>query len=203
MRRIGPARTVAVATVAVVAGLAGCSGGAGSSSDTTTDAGATTSVTPAVDVPEGVSLTERGSPLKTGEPATVVYPAEDDRRSVLTVTVQKVREGSMQDFKHFSLDPAAKASTPYYVRAAVRNEGPGGLGGAAVPLYGLDSNDTFFAPTTLVGEFDKCPGGALPKKFKPGDKARRCLVFLVPKGAKLEAVQVRTESLAEPVSWRR
>lgn len=182
-----------------VAALTGCSDDEPASPST--QATTTTPTTPAVDVPEGVTLTDPGDTLQIGKAASVVYRADENRRSVVTVTVKKIRKGRMKDFKHFSLDRKSRSSTPYYVNTVVRNDGPGGLSRAAVPLYGLDSSDTYFPPTQLVGEFDRCVGGALPAKFAPGDKATRCFVLLVPKGAKLRSVQVRTEDLDEPVSW--
>lgn len=194
--------TAAAATVLVAtACLAGCSEDSGAETDGGTDT-ATTESSSGLEVPDGVQLSEAGSTLDVGDAASVIYRADENRRSVVTVTVRKIRKGKMSDFKGFSLDDKTRASTPYYVDVTIRNEGPGGLSRAAVPLYALDSTNAYFAPTALVGEFDKCAGGALPDKFYPGDRVSRCLLFLVPEDAKLASVQVRTADLDQPVSWK-
>lgn len=205
------ARTVAVVVLSALVALAGCSDEPSTSPTSSDSAPATssrsaktrsTSTKPGVTLPKGVRLTQPGSRLRVGQRATVVYRADAKRRSAVTISVTRIRKGSMEDFENFSLSAKQRASTPFYVDVVVRNDGPGRLDRAAVPLYGLDSTNTYFSPVGLVGEFDRCRGGALPKRFTPGDKAKRCLVFLVPKKARLKALQVRTRGLDEPVGWR-
>ncbi|WP_262849191.1 hypothetical protein [Mumia quercus] len=182
-----------VASAALV--LGGCSG------DDEKPAKGATTATSAVDVPEGVTLTEAGTTLDVGKPATVGYPV-GKAASALTVTVTSVKPGRASDLAGYVLDPASAASTPYFVSVDVRNDGPDPLGGAAVPLYGFDSTDTYFPPTRFAGEpYDRCPGGVLPKTFDAGASTKACFVLLVPQGATLTSVQVRTEDLATPVSW--
>ncbi|MGH1565032.1 hypothetical protein [Mumia sp. DW29H23] len=191
----------ALSLAAVLAGglaLAGCSGD-DKGDDTAKAAPETTS---AVDVPEGVTLTEAGTKVALGKPATVGYPV-GEAASAITVTVASVKPGKIADLDGYVLDPASATSTPYYVQVQVRNDGPDPLGGAAVPVYGFDSTPAYFPPTTFAGEaFKPCPGGALPKAFDAGATWKGCFVLLVPKGATLQSVQVRTSDPAStPVSW--
>jgi hypothetical protein len=195
----------AVASVLALVGpltLAGCSddGDDGTGSDAAAESPSASG--PSVNVPAGVTLTEPGADLELGQPASVVYDAGHDRVSVLTVTVGKVVTGSMkQDFKNFVLGPEQQSSTPYYATATVRNAGPGQLGRASVPLYGHDSTNTVFPATTLVGDLDACPGGALPATFGPKATVRTCAVFLVDKGITLESVELRPYDGYDAISW--
>lgn len=182
--------------VLLAAAVTGCSGGSASPDES---AGPTT---PAVSVPAGVELTEPGAALEQGAPATAVYAVDDDRRSVLTVTVKSITEGSFADFTDFSLDETTKAATPYYVAVEARNGGPAALGQAAIPLYAFDSTGSPSPATNLVGTFATCPGpSTLPAGFAPEQTVSRCLLFLVPKDATLASIQMRTADLAEPISW--
>ncbi len=155
---------------------------------------------PRVNVPRGITLTELGSTLEVGERAWVAY-ADGNRVSVLGVTVSEVVKGSMQQFRTFVLSARQRASTPYYVSATVRNEGPRPLPKAAVPLYGFDTTDTAYPASALIGSFERCAAAPLAARFKPGDRLRTCLVYLVPPKANLEAIQLRVTRDSEPVSW--
>lgn len=192
--------TWAVALLLLAIPLSSCSGddnGAGqSSSESPTASG------PSVAVPAGVTLTDPGSSLDLGQPASVVYAAGPQRVSVLTVTVHKIVAGSMKkDFKNFVLSPRELKSTPYYVTATVHNAGPGKLGGAKVPLYGFDSTNTYFPASPIVGDLDMCGGGPLPESFGPKATEQTCQVFLVGKGATLDAVELRPVEGFEPIRW--
>lgn len=179
------------------AGAAACSGNDASSTATPS----TPTVTgPSVDVPAGVTLTETGANLELGDPASAVY-TDDQRVSVLTVTVSKVVTGSMHDFKSFATTPQQRRSTPYYVSATVTNDGPRQLGQIEVPLYGFDSTNTAFPATSLLGSFDRCTAGPLPTGFAPHDTVKTCLIYLVPPKATLESVQLRATPDAQPISW--
>lgn len=155
-----------------------------------------------IDVPDGVDLTGAGARLAIGERASAIYTVDDQRTSVISVTVDKIVSGSTKrDFKDFSLTAKSRASTPYYVDAVVRNDGPGALDKARVPVFGYDSSKAYFPPSDLIGRFDRCVGGPLPVTFEAGDTVKRCLVFLVPAGETLSAVQLRTEDVNAPISW--
>jgi len=191
----------ALALAAVLAVVGGGATGCADGEPTTQPSPTTASPsTPTVAVPSGVTLTEPGTALALGDSASAVY-ADGERATVLTVRVTKAVAGSTKDFKGFVLTRKERATTPYYVSARITNDGPGALGQTTVPLYGLDSTDTVFPATALVGAFDRCSGGPLPTGFAPHDSITTCLVYLVPDGATLEAVQLRTPDGASPISW--
>lgn len=154
------------------------------------------------DTPKGVTLTAGGSTLKQDKPATVVYDVGDAAASAITVTVTSIRKGDIKDFRFFSLDAESKASSPFYVRATIKNEGPAGLGGVSLPMFAHDSTGIIRPPNDLVGEFKPCPKPMLPKSFLPGSSAKLCLVYLVPKGKKLQSVDLQPGSSADAVSWK-
>jgi hypothetical protein len=154
------------------------------------------------DVPAGVTLTKGGTRLTEGKPASVIYQVGDKAASAVTVTVDAVRKGSIKrDFTFFSLDAATKASTPFYVDVAVKNEGPAGLGGAALPIFAHDSSNTNLPANDIVGSFKPCRNSTLPKSFLPGATAKLCLVYLVPKGKALQSVDLQTGSTKDAITW--
>ncbi len=162
-----------------------------------------TDVPKGFDVPAGVTITKGGSTLAVGEPASVVYRVEERAASAITVTVDKVRTGDIKkDFTFFSLDDKAKSSTPVYVDLAVVNEGPSGLGGVSIPVLAHTTSNTVFPPNELVGEFKPCPNPALPESFLEDAKADLCLVFLLPKGEKLQTIDLQTGTEADAVHWK-
>jgi hypothetical protein len=186
---------VATALVAALLVLAGCSSGSGGDDKPKAD------VPKGFDVPAGVTLTAAGSTIKAGDAASVVYEV-DDAASAITVRVKAVRKGTMKDFRFFSLDAASRASTPYYVDVAVRNEGPAGLGGVTLPVLAHTASNTVFPPNELVGTFKPCPSSALPKSFLKGATAQLCMIFLLPKGETLSTVDLQTGSEADAIHWR-
>lgn len=153
------------------------------------------------DLPAGVTLTEPGTTLEPGEPASVVLDLGNGAASAVTVEVTKVEEGSMKDFRFFSLDEPAKRSTPYYVDVAVRNEGPAGLGGTALPVLAHSDANVVYPASELVGRFAPCRRPTVPTKFLPDAEAELCLIYLIPRGEKLETVDLQADADAEPVRW--
>jgi hypothetical protein len=143
-----------------------------------------------------------GSALAVGSPASVVQKAGDQAASAVTVTVTKIKQGSIDDFRFFSLDETTKKSTPYYVTVNVRNEGPAGLGGSALPIYVNDDSNTNLPASDIVGEFKPCQPAALPESFLPGAAANVCLVYLVPEARTLESVIVQTGTTKDAISWK-
>jgi hypothetical protein len=189
-----PVVAVTVAAAAALV-LAGCGG----SDDSATPAASTPS---GFEVPAGVELTPDETVLEVGEPATTVLEVGDGAASVITATATKITKGDIKDFRFFSLDEASKASTPYYVRATVTNEGPAGLGGIGAPFVAHDDTDMIVAPNVINGEFEPCQGGTLPESFLAGDSAKMCMVFLIPEGRKLSTIDVRSEKPATAVRWK-
>ena len=188
-------RIVAVVVAALVL-VAGCSS---SSDDKKSDA---VPVPKGLEVPKGVTLTQGGTTLTEDKPASVVYQVGDKAASVITVTVSSVRKGSIKrDFAFFSLDDEAKTSAPFYVGVTVKNEGPAGLGGAALPIFAHDSSNTNLPANDIVGTFKPCRNSTLPKSFLPGATAKLCLVYLVPKGKALQSVDLQTGSTKDAITW--
>jgi len=155
------------------------------------------------EVPAGVTITEGGSTVELGQPASVVYRVEERAASAVTVAVTKVRTGDVEkDFTFFSLDDRMKSSTPLYVDVSITNEGPSGLGGVSVPVLAHTTSNTVYPPSELVGEFEPCPNPTLPKSFLEGSEADLCLLFMLPKGEKLQTIDLRTGSEADAIHWR-
>lgn len=186
------ARTATVAAALVLA-LAGCS------SDDEPDPGPTT---PDVEVPEGITLTSGGSTVSIGEPASVIYRPQDAARTIITVEVDKITRGKPADLDGYDVDGVPPGSLPYYVDASVRNDGPAALADAAVPLYGLDSGDSYFRPLDVTGPVGGCAPLRLDDNLAPGSVSKGCLVFAVPPKRTFKAVQVRTSDLSRPVTWK-
>jgi hypothetical protein len=198
-RRVRTSRAVGAAAASVVVlvlALAGCSSSEPAPRPTATSA-TSTSFRP----PAGVTITPGGTRLDVGRPATVVHQVADSAPSAMTVTVTAVERGSMKDFRYFSLDEATRKSSAYYVRATVENDGPAGLGGAAMPLLAVDSTSTKIPANDIVGTFDPCPTSTLPESFLPGASAELCLVYLLPKGRSLTSVALQTSTPADAITW--
>lgn len=143
------------------------------------------------------------TPTRTpiGAPATITV-SKGNRSGEVAVTVTKVRKGSIKDLSDFVLDHSTRRSTPYYADVRVTNTSSTNLAGAKVPLWGLDATGTVLPAARVRGTFGKCDDQPLPKKFTKGERARTCLLFLVPKGGALQAVQYRpSDETAGVVSW--
>jgi hypothetical protein len=154
-------------------------------------------------VPAGVTITDPGSTLRLHTAASVVYTVGERAASAITVAVNQVTKGDVEkDFTFFTLDEKLRDSTPYYVRLSVLNNGPSGLGGVAIPVLAHTSSNTVFPPNELVGTFKPCPTPALPKSFLEGSKANLCLVFLLPKGEKLQTIDLQTGKEADAIHWK-
>ena len=155
------------------------------------------------EVPAGVTITEGGSTLRLHTAASVVYTVGEGATSAIAVSVNEVTKGDIErDFAFFSLDKRLRSSTPYYVRLSVRNDGPSGLGGVAIPVLAHTRSNTVFPPNELVGDFKPCPNPALPESFLEGSKANLCLVFLLPKGEKLQTIDLQTGKEADAIHWK-
>jgi hypothetical protein len=116
--------------------------------------------------------------------------------------VTQVRRGRISDLRDFVLDARTRTSTPYYAIVRVRNTGNANLSGASVALWGFDSTGTVLPPARVRGAFERCQTRALPAHFTHGRQARSCLLFLVPRGARLTAVQYRfDDETTPPISW--
>jgi hypothetical protein len=154
------------------------------------------------DIPRGVKITNRGANRQIGRPATVVYQIEQRAASAMTITVSEVEKGDLaRDFQFFNLPEDVRSSTPLYVHLHVRNEGPSGMGGVALPVYLRTTSGSALPPNDVVGTFRPCPRAALPPSFLAGSKANLCLVFLVPKGATAKSVDVQTGKARDAIHF--
>jgi hypothetical protein len=195
---------VAAATVVASLLLAGCGGGSdedgqqAEGSPTPTESPSPTST---VAVPESATLTETGTDLEFGDSATVIFEPDQKSGTVLELTVNKATQGTLKDFSAFILDDYTKKARPYYVDVVVENVGEDRVGGAPVPLWGVDATNTLLPPASFTTKFGKCPSDKLPKKFKPGDRLKTCLVFLAPDKGDLEAVSFRPNQEFDPIQW--
>ncbi|RLV56918.1 hypothetical protein D9V41_03885 [Aeromicrobium phragmitis] len=155
-----------------------------------------------LELPEGVSLTEGGSELDPGDPATVAYPDDTEDATALTVTVDTIQQGRIEDFALFSLSPEDAASTPFYVTVTVANEGPGTPGTTSLPIFANDGENTLISPNAIVGTFEPCAPTPIPADLPAGDEVTQCLVYLLPEGASLESVDLQVADAAEAIHWR-
>jgi hypothetical protein len=210
--RVPPLTTRVPALVAVTAaavlGITACSNGgtdrAGSPSSSSTSASspASPSASSTVKVPSGVSLTDQGSKLSFGTPATVIFEPVQNRGTVLRLTVQSVRQGTLADFKGFILDNAYKRNADYfYAQVRVENVGTGQVGGAPVPLWGVNRANTLLPAVNFTTRFPTCPSRALPPRFGAGAAISTCLVYLSPNKGGLRSVSYRPSQQYDPVTW--
>jgi hypothetical protein len=188
--------------------LAGCSGTDEPDASGTPSASvsASTSPTPVasptLDVPAGVELTDQGSALELGDTATVAYEVDQSTVGVLDITVTDLRSTTFKEsFQGWKLDKQLEKSNPYFVEATFKNVGDTDLGGQRPPLYIVDGDDTLVESSTFVTDFEACPSTSFPKEFAPGDKVKRCLVFLSPDRGELVAVSFRPAQEYNPITW--
>lgn len=197
-----------LALVAALA-LSGCSGsddtdGADKASDTssaTSSGSASESSSPYLEVPAGVTLEDQGSELSVGDTATVAWEPRADTIGALDIQVEELEKTTFKSFTGWQLDDVTKQSTPYFVRASVKNVGDTDLSGVPVPLYIVDGTNTLIQASSFATPFKPCASTPLPKKFVGGTKAKVCLVYLAPDRGSLEAVSFRPTQEFDPITW--
>lgn len=185
--------------VTVLLLLAGCSDDA---ADPEPESGA--SPTPsATETPTTTALPTPSEPPELAPGDTAVLDLTVGRRSgEVAITVARVDKGTIKDLQDFVLQKGVRTSTPYYAHVRVENRSRTDLTGGSPKLWGLDSTNTVLPPVHVRGWFATCERRSLPRSFIRGDKARTCLMYLVPKGARLAAVQYRyDDGITDPVSW--
>ena len=195
------------AAFVTVAGLAvtGCSsqkpGSEGSPSASASGA-ASPSPSTTVSVPPSQQLTQQGTNLSFGDSATVVFEATKHAGTVLKLTVRSAQQGSLKDFRAFTLDDAYKRKASYfYVKVSVENVGDGDVGGVPIPLWGVSGDNTLLPAVNFTTDFAKCPSKPFPAKFGPGAKVNTCLVYLSPNKGTLDAVSYRPSQEFNPIAW--
>lgn len=195
------ARSVVLLATASLA-LTGCGGGSDGPTAKATalpDASQQTEVP----VPSGVTLTPYGTELGFGKAATVAYKPNDQRASVLELTVKSATQGRISDLGGYSLEERTKQSTPYYVKVHVKNVGDGDVGRTPIPLYVVDNRKpaTLINASSFTNTFTKCPSTALPTTFAPQAERDACLVYLVPDHGTMVGVSFRAVQEYAPILW--
>jgi hypothetical protein len=191
----------AALVLAGVLALGACTGGGDDEPEPSASA-TTAGVPQGFDVPDGVELTDPGSTVAPGTSVNVVWERPDAEPTVLGVSVGAVRKGSVKDLRFFSLDAQTRTATPYYVDVVAANRGPAALQNVQVPLLARDSGNVLTQPSRIVGQIKPCRANALPVSLAVGQSARACLVFLVPRGAQLQSIDLVTGQQADAVRWR-
>ena len=195
---------LAVGAVAAVLTVGGCS----SSDDDGTSggpsggaSGSAASGSPYLPVPSGVQLTTPGTKLAVGDHAVVAYHPRQNQVGALDIDVTRLEQASIKDFSAWQLSPEQRRSTPYYVRATVKNVGDTDLAGRPVPLYVVNEHNVLLESTPFASSFKPCPSTPFPKPFATGATAKVCLVYLAPKHGRLVAVSFRPEETFNPITW--
>ena len=181
--------------------LSACSGDASGGSSGDGGSSPTVAETPYLDVPEGVELTAQGSELQIGDTATVAYEPRQNAIGALDITVTSTEKASFSMFEGWELTKETRKTSPYFVRATVKNVGDTDLGGRPVPLYIVDGENRLIEASVFTGTFRPCEGSMFPKKFKNGDRVKACLVYLAPDKGKLTAVSFRPDQEFDPITW--
>ena len=195
----GTSRVLAAVAVAALT-MTGCSGNDGQEASTSASSSPSPSTT--VSIPADASLTEQGTELPFGSTGTVLFEPDQNRGTVLDLTVETAREGSLDDFKGFILDdPYKKNANYYYVDVTVENVGEGDVGGVPVPLWGVNAENTLLPAVNFTTKFPTCPSQQLPDTFGAGDTLKTCLVFLSPDHGTLEALSYRPSQEFNPITW--
>lgn len=196
-----PARLIGLVVAATLA-LTACSGDEENPEAEETPGEATSeSAEPYLEVPEGVELTEPGSTLTVGDTATVAYQLRQGKIGALDIRVTSLEKASFDLFTGWELTKQTRRSTPYFVRARVENVGDTDLGGNPVPLYIVDGENRLIESSIFTGTFGPCNGASFPKKFKPGDSMKACMVYLSPNKGDLTAVSFRPTQEFNPIIW--
>jgi len=132
----------------------------------------------------------------------VLFEPDQNHGTVLDLTVESAREGSLDDFKGFILDDSYKQKASYYyATVSVKNVGEGDVGGVGVPLWGVNSANTLLPAVNFTTSFKPCVTKPLPKSFPKGASLNTCLVFLSPDKGKLESVSYRPSQEFNPITW--
>ncbi|MFL6155196.1 MAG: hypothetical protein ACJ72D_03830 [Marmoricola sp.] len=192
------ASALALAASFVLAGCGGSGGGGEPKKSAETPAASDQTSVP---VPTGVKLTDYGTALKFGQPATVAYEPNEQRSTILQLTVESATLGSIADLSAYTLEQRTKESTPYYVRVSVKNVGEGDVGQTPIPLFLVDNRNTLISASSFTNAFTKCPSTALPTTFAPQAVLSTCLVFLAPDHGTMTGVSFRAVQENAPIVW--
>lgn len=197
-RKLQAAAMLAAAALA----LSACSGGDDPASSSEESASSEPTASETAEAEGNGKITPAGTQLTFGDAATVEVE-EQGKSTLLTMRVESAQQGSLDDFEGFDLDdPYKKRGNYYYVRVAVKNAGKQTIGGVPVPLWGISGDNTLLQAVEFKSSFAKCPTEPLPKKFKPKDSFKTCLVYLSPDKGDLQGVSYRPTEQYAPIEWR-
>ncbi len=193
-------------TAALALALTACGGDDPENPNGEADPSATdTAEEPYLPVPEGVELTPQGSELAVGDTATVAYELKDDSIGALDITVTSLEKATFDLFVGWELTKEIKKTSPYFVRAKVTNVGETDVGSGKatrpVPLYAVDGDNRLIESSLFTGSFKPCDGATFPKRFKPGDTMKACMVYLAPDKGELTAASFRPTQELDPIIW--
>ncbi len=193
-------------TAALALALTACGGDDPENPNGEADPSATdTAEEPYLPVPEGVELTPQGSELAVGDTATVAYELKDDSIGALDITVTSLEKATFDLFVGWELTKEIKKTSPYFVRAKVTNVGETDVGSGKatrpVPLYAVDGDNRLIESSLFTGSFKPCDGATFPKRFKPGDTMKACMVYLAPDKGELTAASFRPTQEFDPIIW--
>ncbi|KAA2261599.1 hypothetical protein F0L68_16100 [Solihabitans fulvus] len=175
--RLRPLLLVAVATGVVTVTVAGCSSQTGTaaagassaaSSPAPPSAGSATASVPVSPSPAAsgsVAFTKQGTALTLGGKAIVPFTSTG-HQGAIGVTVTGIDKGATADLAPLQLGAKVAGMVPYYVRVTVSNESGSDFSFVSLGLmHGLLASGDQAQQVSVIGKFDKCPGGTAGKDF--------------------------------------
>jgi hypothetical protein len=146
----------------------------------------------------GDGLTPSGAKLGFGDQATVAWipPARfsatgGQQGYRLEVSVNGIKQGTLDDFKNIELDADQKRSTPYYVTITVKalEDVQVGTDDPDIAFKAIDDRGQEQGEVIFFGEFERCDNADVPRPFTSGKSYDSCLTYLVPGGGSIEEVR--------------
>lgn len=157
----------------------------------------------------GGGVAEPGTELSVGDSALVKFkPLVGEGEFELDVAVKKLEKRSLDDLEGIQLDADQKTATPYFVTVSVTNPGeedvPVKDNDPDVRFDGIDDRGQEQTNVIIIGDFPPCEDKEAPKPFAKGESYESCLIYLIPGGGTLDAVQWTgaDEYISEPVVWK-
>ncbi len=196
-------RRRALGSVALALALSACSTPR-SSHPTSPSVSPSVSYSPYVDVPSESTTptTAAGTDLALGRTAVAWWKPSAGSAALLHLRVTAIHRTTFKrSFKGWKLTKATLATTPYFVTASV-SAANALVAGKQVPLYALDDRDQLVQASSFKQAFKPCGPGVFPVGYTSGRAARVCLVYLVPKKAKLEGIAYRPAQTLQPITWK-
>ena len=149
-----------------------------------------------------------GTELGVGDTAHVKFkPLVGTGEYELDVAVTKIEERGLDDLEGIQLDADQKSSTPFFVTVRVENPGeevPVKDNDPDVRFDGVDDRGQEQSNVIIIGDFKPCEDKEAPQPFSKGESYESCLIYLIPGGGTIEAVQWTgaDEYISEPVVWK-